>query len=264
MKVKADKGSRDDELLSALLDDELDDVAAAELTERLAREPQLAKRLESLRRADDETRAMFASIDEIPMPRGVTELLATNGAGKAVPASNVISFPRRMIDRFVNAPVAIAASVALAAGFFADRLFEGAPGAPAGIAMLQAQTVPAGSAVYELLENRASAEPVALADGATGRVLLTFADENGDWCRQLTIDGNAASVQALACRRAGAWRSEVIAFGNPAAGAYQPASAAALAIISAAIDSRIGDGAALEADEERQLVNNQWLKKTEN
>jgi hypothetical protein len=261
MEVKADTSSRDDELLSAMLDGELDEVAAIALKERLAGEPQLAKRLATLRRADDQTRAMFATIDELPMPQGVIDLLAANGASEALPASNVISFPRRMIDRFASAPVAIAASVALAAGFFANRLFEGAPTAPASIAVLQAQTVPQGSAVYELLENNASAEPVDLADGATGRVLLTFADENGDWCRQLAIESNDASVQALACRRSGDWRSEVIAFGNPAAGAYQPASAAALAIISAAVDSRIGDRAALEADEERQLLNKQWLKK---
>lgn len=253
--------ARDDELLSAMLDGELDDTAADALTERLAREPQLALRLAALRGTDDATRALFARVDEMPMPQAVLDLLAANSANKAPQADNVIPFPRRVVDRFANAPVAIAASVALAAGFFADRLLDDAPDATTSIAALQARSVPQDSAVYDLLENAASAETVTLPDGSTGRVLLTFAAEDGSWCRQLSIENNAAAVAALACRRDGNWRNEVIAFGDPAGGSYQQASAASLAVIGSAVDRLLGDGAMLDATEEQELLKNQWHKK---
>lgn len=261
MNDKIDPDVRDDELLSALLDGELDEQAADVLTERLAREPALARRLEALRSANADVRAMYASIDQLPMPQGVLDLLATNGSGDAARPDNVVAFPRRLMERFANAPVAIAASVAVAAGFFANQLLQQAPQPASELSALQARTVPAGSAVYELLEHNPSARDIAFGDGARGEVVLTFQDERGDWCRQLRIASDTTELQALACRRDGNWRNEVLSFGEPAASEYQQASAAASAVISSAIDRFIGDREPLGPAEEEQRIRDGWRKK---
>ncbi|MGB5247369.1 MAG: hypothetical protein WBN34_12540 [Woeseia sp.] len=252
--------TRDDELLSAMLDGELDDAAADALTERLAREPALVKRLEAMRGADASVRSLFAKVDDLPMPQGIVDLLAANSAQATKPAATVIPFPRRMIERFATAPVAIAASVALAAGFLVDRLLEETPTTATGIEALQARTVAQDSAVFELLENGRSATAITLPDGSTGRVLLTFAAEDGAWCRQLSVDSASASVQALACRRNGTWQNEVLAFAEPAGGEFMPASAATLAIVGSAVDRMLGNGEPLDAAAENDILQNGWKK----
>ena len=255
--------TKDDELLCALLDNELSPADADALTERLAREPALAQRLEALRSADDNVRELFARVDELPMPKAVLDLLddaSTDGAAAEHAASNVIAFPRRFLQSFAQAPVAIAASVALAAGFFVDRLLDEEPAVPSGLAALQAHAVPQASDLHALLEDSASARPVKLADGSEGRVVLTFADTAGDWCRQLSISNAATSVQALACRRDGGWQSELIAFGEPSVGGYQQASSTTSPAISSAVDLLIGDGEPLDSEQEADLIQNQWQK----
>ncbi len=247
--------TQDDELLSRYLDDELEAAEADRLTERLAREPALARRLESLRGADDATRALFARLDELPLPSGVTEMLT---ADEPRAPATVVPIRRPFAQRFLELPVALAASLALAVGFFADRLLEGPGSAPGAADTLAAGTVPAGSALHALLEEQPSGASVTLADGTRGSVRLTFADADGNWCRQLDLENARRNVNALACRRDDRWQTEFLAFGEPAGGAYQPASAPAVA---AALASLLGDGAVLGADEEAAVLAADWMKK---
>lgn len=260
MENESHTDERDDELLSAMLDGELDTAAADALTERLAREPALAARLEALRSADANVRSLFAEVDKLPMPPGVLELL---DGGRAA-TDNVVAFPRRVVERFATAPVAIAASIALAAGIFVDRLLVDAPTAIDGVGALQARTIPRDSGMFDLLENATGEAAVALDDGATARVLLTFASEDGNWCRQLKISNDSTAVEALACRRGGAWQNELLAFGEPAGSEYQQASQSSAQVIRSAVDSMIGTRAPLDADGERRLIRSRWQEKNLN
>lgn len=250
----------DDELLSAYLDGALPATDADRLTERLAREPALQKRLESLQSGDEATRALFARVDEQPMPQAVLDLLrSSDTAEETAAADNVVAFRPRGWQRFANAPVAIAASVALAAGFFVSRLVEQAPD-NAAAAALYAQTIPANSAVHRMLEENPSADAVQFADGSEGKVILSFADLSGDWCRQLSIGNTEGTVEALACRRDGQWHTEVVSFSETAGGSYQQASGGSSAALGAAVDRLIGDAQPIDTKDELRLIQENWKK----
>ena len=245
----------DDTLLSAYLDGELDDDTANRVTERLAREPELMRRLEAMQGADEATRQAFATLDERPMPAAVLDML---GADASAPAASVVPFPRRIARNFAQLPVALAASVALVAGFLASDALRDAPLDPYGIS--PAGVVASGSDLHELLEQGVSAEPQQFADGSTGLLVLTFEDRTGDWCRQLVVDGGDDGIQGVACRRGGSWQVEALSFGAPSAagGPFRQASGTTPAAVDSAIDALIGSRDPLGADEEKSVISISW------
>lgn len=247
----------DDTLLSAWLDGELTDDEADRITERLAREPALMRRLEAMKSADDATRQAFERLDEQPMPAAVLEML---GAGASQPSAKVLAFPGRMARSFAQLPVALAASVALVAGFLVSNVLREAPTDPYGIT--PAGIVAAESDLHELLEHGISAEPQQFAGGATGRLVLTFEDKAGDWCRHLVVDGGEHGVQGVACRRGGSWQVEALTFGGgvDAGGPFRQASGSTPAAVDSAIDTLIGPRDPLGVDEEKALISSTWGK----
>ncbi len=247
----------DDTLLSAYLDGELTDDEADGITERLAREPALMRRLEAMQSVDTATRQAFEKLDEQPMPAAVLDML---GASASKTSATVVPFPQRIVRNFAQLPVALAASVALVAGFLVSNVLREAPTDPYGIT--PAGLVAAGSDLHELLEHGISAEPQAFADGATGELLLTFEDKAGDWCRHLVVDGGEHGVQGVACRRDGSWQIEALSYGRgmDAGGPFRQASGTTPAAVDSAIGALIGPRDPLGTDEEKALISDTWEK----
>jgi len=250
---------RDDEALSAYLDDELPRDEADRLTARLAAEPALARRLDALRSADAAARQAFQALDDQPLPQGVLDLLqddAPRAARARAGAAPGARWFERLFRPYMQLPVAIAASLALLAGFFAsEQLDRGEPGET------YAGAIPADTALYRLLETGVSSEAVPLADGASGELLLTFEDEAGDYCRQARLSEATGTVQAVACRRAGNWQLEILRFDQRTSatdGLYRAASSGTPAAVDATIDGLIGDNSPLDAEAERRLVAAGW------
>lgn len=247
----------DDTLLSAYLDGELPDDEANRITERLAREPALMRRLEAMKGADDATRQAFSTIDERPMPAAVLEMLGADARG---PAASVVPFPKRVVQNFTQLPVALAASIALVAGFLVNEILREAPADPFRIT--PTGVVADGSDLHELLEFGISAEPQELTDGATGRLVLTFEDKAGDYCRHLVVDAGDHGMQGVACRRSGDWQVEALSFGGgtDAGGPFRQASGTTPAAVDSAIDTLIGSSDPLDLDEEKALISDTWNK----
>ena len=264
MSEKADES--DDAVLSAYLDDELSHDDTRRLKDRLAGDPALARRLEDMRRANLAVRKLFDAADETPFPQDVLDLLNDRDADKREVRSKeekVIRFPERALRRYFQTPVAIAASVALAAGFLAGdmarRTFDGDVYVGPS---LYAEAIPRTSELHEFLESGVSAEPQELPSGVRGKLLLTFESRNSDWCRQLQLAAETGSVQALACRRSGAWQMEAVAYDapGPPGSDYLAASSRSLPALDAAIDEQIGTGEPLDLEEESRVISNGWRK----
>lgn len=252
--------NRDDELLSSYLDGELAATAAQELEQRLATDAALKARLDALRGADVATRKLYSAVDAAPMPATVLQLLAAAAPAAATEErSNVVAFPARGLRQFWQMPVAIAASVALAVGFMVSRIADQAGQQDLAFETLNARSIEAGSGLFELLESQASGQVARLGDGVSGQALLTFSDQAGRYCRQLRLDGAAASAHAVACRTAAAWQVEVVAFAEAVPeGQFQAAASATPASISAAVDGLIGAADPLDVDEENRLISKGW------
>ena len=257
----------DDAVLSAYLDAELPQADADRLTARLAADPALSRRLEEMQSANRAARRAFEVVDDRPLPQGVLDLLEDANArqtGDKEQTGRVVQFPPSGPRHYLQVPVALAASVALAAGFLLGDLVRRAPGTDADITALYAGAIPEDSEIHRVLESGVSTEPEELASGAEARLLLTFENEQGDWCRQLQLAAESGSMQALACRRDGTWRMEAAAFGTVPDSAseaeYQAASRASFPALDAAIEAQIGARPPLSPEEESRLISNDWKK----
>lgn len=252
-----DENYDDDTLLSAYIDGELPAAEADRVTERLAREPLLMRRLETLRAGDAAVRDAFERIDDEPMPASVLEML---GAKPATPADNVVAFPARGAQRFFQVPVALAASIALVAGFLVSNVLRDAPGM--GIDLERGGAVAATSPLHALLEGGVSGEAQVLASGTTGEVVLTFEDRDGDWCRQVAVASGPEALHGVACRRNGAWQVEALGYApaGQAGGVYLPAGSDTPDAVDAAIDGLIGPADPLDNSEENRLISGGWKK----
>ena len=248
----------DDIALSAYIDGELPKADVRALKERLLKDPELARRLEVLRGADDDALRLYDAIDKRPMPQAVLDML---GQAERSPASSkVIAFPKRGIQQFFQLPVAIAASVALLAGFMVANVLEESSIADPQPSGLYAGTVETGSHLHQFLEVGTSAQGQKLPDGQNAELLLTFQDRDGDYCRQLRIDGTGAPVQGVACRRGDTWQLEAVSIAGKRSpdGSYQQASGDTPEAIDSAIDSLIGSRPPLDLEEESALISMGW------
>lgn len=254
----------DDEWLSAYLDGELSPEEADRISERLAAEPELLQRLEALSSANEDVRQAFERIDDIPLPEAVRQLLDPSNAGaEAVrDKSNMVPFPTRIARSLWQPPVALAASVALIAGLLIAGVFDrGASAERRGLPWSPAP-IDASSALHALLESTPAGTEVGLPDNATGAVRLTYRGRDGNYCRHVAIGYADQALEAVACRRDGAWMWQVasvapLAVADPAQ-PYQPASGPAHRAVQAAIAASIGDEPPLDAASESALIRNDW------
>lgn len=251
-------GKTDDELLSAYIDGELPADEADTLTTRLETEPELMQRLEAMRASDDAVRTVYEAIDRTPLPDAV--LKHFDEPASANPPDNVVAFPERGIRRFLQAPVAIAASVALVVGFVVSDFFRDDSAAPGVNDSLVAGAVGMESELHALLEHGASGTVQDFGDGATAEVVLTFEDTGGDYCRQVRVDLPTRPAHGVACRRNDAWQMETIALGASAGGPFTPAAASTPEAVRTAVDDLIGTGEPLDPVRETEIISEGWKK----
>ena len=258
----------DDEQLSAYIDGELSLDATTALTARLAQEPQLLKRLEQLRKADDAQRDLYAALAEQPLPQAVVDMLSNEGAESKgdLAGDNIVAFPPRGPAAFLQVPVGIAASIALVVGFLVGG-FQGNGDVPgdsglAGVSTF-AGTIAAESRLHQLLEAGRSGAPTDKSQPGSGRVILSFQSPDGDYCRQVEVAEGNGAMQALACRRNGDWQLAAASFGasSAPAGNYVAATAQAT-VVRAAVTQLMGDREPLTPAAEAELIANGWQPPT--
>ena len=248
---------KDDELLSAYIDGELPPDDAAALVERMASEPALVRRLEAMRSGDAAVRAVYEKLDQEPLPEGVTQLLST--AGDAPLKDRVVAFRGRGMPRFVNWPVAVAAGVALVAGFLALRQMQEVPQLGPVDALVAGEFDTDGE-ILDLLEHGISGRPEVVADTGEMRVILSFESESGTYCRQLYVTDVGQSAHGVACKGRSGWELEAVAPGAPGTpGAqFQAAAGDAPAAVSSAVENLIGPRDPLSVEEEMSLISTAW------
>lgn len=258
----------DDELLSAYLDGELPREQADRVTDRLAAEPDLLRRLEALRSGDEAVRAAFADLDEVPLPDEVRALVAPSEPESAPTSAgvrsggDVVPFPVRVARSLWQPPVAIAASVALVAGLFMAGLLERGTAPESGDLPWTPGPIETSSPLHALLESHPAGAGMPLSHNATGAVRLTWRGRDGSYCRHVVVDRPGEKLEAVACRRDGAWEWRVASLVPAARGdsgqTYLPASGGADPAIRAAISGTIGEDPPLDAAGEDALIGSGW------
>ncbi|WP_215398870.1 anti-sigma factor family protein [Rheinheimera oceanensis] len=238
-----------DEMLSAFLDAQLSAAEMDTVRQQLLDDEQLTERLADLAMVDGLIQQHYAQIDQRPMPEAILKLLGyTNELNQAeTPRSAaVIPFPLwRRAQQQLQRHAAAVACIALFAGYGASQLNGPAQPALAGLS----------KDVVQLLNSATSGQDYQLAkQQLTPR--LSFINQQGDFCRQYSLQSLAELSENIACRRNGQWRqsaSVILALsGVVNEGQYQTASGGSM--LDNILDNMMA-GPALTATAEQQYLN---------
>jgi hypothetical protein len=241
-----------DEQLSAFLDGELPAADMDMLSRDIERDSQLAARMERLGAANTAYVDAVGQIDHTRMGA------ATKTAIETPPAARVIAFRPRGLAAFLVEHRAIAASLLCAAAVWSvmSTASTGSPSNP--FAPGPDGVIMANSPLHQLLES-ASTGQASTIDGATAAPRLTFAADDGSFCRQFDVVTDDGASAAIACREESGWRTHVVAYGlSRPTGEFQTASAARSPALESFLDAH-ASGAPMNAEEEARLLQSGWI-----
>lgn len=238
---------RDDPLLMAYADGELDGAERARVEAAIAADPRLAEAVEGHRALREQLRSAWASVLEEPVPERLQRAAAAPRRSPADARAKRLRERRRVSGTrtWIGWAVAAALALGLALGALLPRwrgdvIERTATG----------QWVAAG-VLSEALETGLAARE----DGPV-RVGLTFRDGQGQWCRSFTL-AEATYPSGLACRAEGRWAIVVLAQGRVSGSELAQAGTALPPAVLAAIDQRL-QGEVLDAGQERAARDAGW------
>jgi hypothetical protein len=228
---------RDDDLLMAYADGELDEVSRARVERALAEDPELRARLDQQRRLRATLAAHYGPAAEEEVPERLRAMLETN----------VVRFPAAGPRPLWQSFAALAATLVLGLALGRTLLV------PAGPVGIEHGTMVAEGPLADALETQlASAQ---LPEAAT-RIGLSFAASDGRLCR--TFD--SAAVSGLACRDERDWQLMMATAGAGAPrGDYRQAASGNPQVLAAAQELMAGD--AFDAAAERRARDSGWRRR---
>ena len=177
----------EDEKFFAWLDGELAPAEAAEMEEKVAADPELARLAQQHRALGAQLRGAFDPIAAAPVPERLQSALR--------PTAEVIDFAAAKRARTMPPLTQWAAMAAtLALGVFVGTMVPQHGSAPVEV---QGGKIYAAAAL-----NRALDTQLASAPAGDVRIGMTFRDQAGEICRSFT----AQASSGLACRSSGRWQ----------------------------------------------------------
>lgn len=261
-----------DEYLVRYLDSELEEEERAMVDEAIERSPDIARRLDAMRRADRLFAVALDSINARPLPASIQAMLEPSGESpvsdeaEPAPGAQVIPFAARAPLPRPAWQLPLAAGLILAVGVGIGLQFGG--GAPVGTdgwSSRSAARIGPGDPLHSALESLPSGQTASLdgEDGATVRPVMTFLTRDGKPCREFELTADALAARGLACRgNDTAWTTVVMAYGvaeapGQADATYRPAFGDADAAVAAAAD-RLIEGDPLGSGDEEALIAKGW------
>lgn len=250
-----------DQDLSAFLDGELDDAAAARIEMRLADDPALQARLRSLTEVDDRLGAAFHVTDDDPIVQRLAARIreparASKGSGTL---ADLAHWRTRSLQRGLW-QMAAAASIAAIVGAFGGFLITQHTSNPSGPAI---GAIAMNSPLGALLEQQPAGKTIDLSSDYRVAVVASFRDDRGRICRELEYGpagDQPPSTVAFACRLPdGKWSIQgAVALARPEGSpGYQPSSSGMTDAVSGLVRS-LNIGEALAAEDERRLLSTGW------
>jgi hypothetical protein len=228
---------QDYQLLSRFIDGELDGGDAQALRKRLLAEPALRSELDRMRAVNERVKSAFEVPGADRVPASVEALLEPAG--------------RSGVPNHHTWGMAVAAALIAAAGLLlAPQWQQLTNGDLSGDAQL--------AAVLEQSPSRAGGWDK-LADGRQVRPVLSFSNQDGNWCREYLLTAQGSSFRGVACRTAGQWHTEVLSSAELAGSSneYRPAGAADADQVTDYIATQ-GASIPLSLDDEAALIDSQW------
>lgn len=225
---------QDLEKLSQFLDGELAPQEARLLRERLLAEPELRATLDRMKTVNQRVVNAFGP-ETGKVPPRVVRLLRSPGQGQ-----------RRVGWGFALAASLLAGAGLLLSSQYAQFAGSGASHADPLAAALEASPSSAGAWTE-------------LADGRRFQAVLSFASDDGAWCREYLVAGAATTLRGVACRRSGEWATmaEETDNGRHSQSEYRPAGSSQAGTVTHYISRHAAD-IPLSRQQEAGLIANGW------
>jgi hypothetical protein len=224
-----------DDILSALIDGELEPAEAERVEILIARDPALAQRFERLRRADVHTQEAFEPFVSVPI-----ELRAAAGA---------FDTWRRFAAVGAASLAACAAGLVLGLSLSRDDMGR--------LLALDSGVVASPNLTRGLDETASGGE--ARHGGVRVAPLYSFRDRDGRACRVFQASLRNSAIEAVACREGESWRLAALAPATPSAGRFSQAGGDDAQVIESAVDA-LGP-TEITGVEERALIARGWAAK---
>jgi hypothetical protein len=240
-----------DDRLMAYVDRELDPASTAEIDAAIARDPELAARVERQRKLRVAVHAAFEPILQEPMPKRLLD-----AASGTAPVSSGSRASRRWTWFEWSAMAAsVVLGVLIGGALIGDLRRAPAIDPSTNLAAERGHVVARGRLALALSEQLASTQK----PDASVRIGLTFLSKGGEYCRTFTLEKGAAA--GLACSSAGEWRIPLIVQADRTgpSGDYRTAAAQLPPAVLRAVDERI-QGSSLDAEAERAAQQRGWKR----
>jgi hypothetical protein len=210
-----------DETLMAFADGELGPVETGQVAAAIAADPELAARVAVFTKTRNAVAEAFALKPASQSADPLADRIRALSAAAATPppaAQNVVAFPARRQVPLWQLP--LAASIALVAGLGAGQFFmQPSSGGPVASAILGDPNI------LGALSSLPSGQRQGLESGAEMVVIASFANGDGDLCREFEYDQpNGATTVAVACRAAEEWQVQLAIAADAGEDGYAPAS----------------------------------------
>lgn len=255
-----------DAQLRDFLDGRLSDALAAEIESAINADPALAAQVEALAPvdlADSDVRSAFAPVLEAPVPErferivmppsaSVTDLTAVR-ADRAATDANTRSVRDWRWPQFTAMAASLAIGVMIG-GPLIETMGAGANGDALVLAGAQGPATP--TKIAAMLETVPSGTKTDLDQLGQGEVLLTFKNTDGQLCRQFSVNNQASTSDAVACKGANGWQIEALGRRAAPQGEMRLASGDASAAVLAAVDEMIDGDPLVGDDEHAELQHN--------
>lgn len=253
------------ETLTAYLDGELSASEISHVEAQLSKSPELAARLDKMRKTDELLSQTYHRIDQRPMPTDVLDMLADFPEKQAKDQTATI-LPFEIFKKrpsIVASPiwkVAMAASVMLFVGLGVGRGLMTQTALPD----LKATHISPDNALFAILDTQPSLSTASFDDDTIIRPLMTFRSTDDTYCREFEIITPETGSRSVACRTENSWMVKVttktrnnLSTGN---GLYQTASQPESALLDSTILELMA-GDALSADQEANIIEEKWHQK---
>lgn len=247
-------------LISACLDNQLQNDELTAFKKRLLQEPALNAHYQQFKKMDEQIKQQISSIDQTPIPASITQLLDTADTTTSSP----LSVGRASADQNGWAPkvLALAATVA-AVGIFSYQTL--APQKQPSIDIASTHTTTSihqmvSPQVHNTLSENSSMDIKVLGDEGKMVVLQSFYNTQGQPCREYQLANSIQTQHAIACYEQQKWTNVVNSIENKQANSpqYQTASTQNPTQITAYLKD-IKEQNTINKDLEQQLINSNWL-----
>lgn len=254
------------ELISAYLDNELNDIERAQFEKRLAEDEVLAREFETFQQNDIAIKQEYSAIDDKPVPDSIMALLgqshtegqSSNNRSESFDAETPSKEPERDNKVVPFKPRAEKPAASNSNPQSGSKKWFSIAASIAVVALCIPVFLSTNQESYTslatVLNTQASGERIQLADDKQIHLTMSFTNNKGDFCREYLLSESSSHAHTVSCHQNGVWKTQVSsqldAINNEH---YQPASGEMSAEIETWLDSHMASDPLSQQQEQKQL-----------